>query len=58
MSYDLGMCLEGLRKTTKTLNQYSRCPDRDSNPAPPENKSEVLQLEAIFFGPVVYQVLQ
>jgi hypothetical protein len=36
--YYPGICLEVLKKTKKSLGQDSRCPDRHSNPAPPEYK--------------------
>jgi hypothetical protein len=34
--------LKGLRKTTKTLSQDSRAPDRDLNPGPPVHEAVVL----------------
>jgi hypothetical protein len=34
--YYPGICLEGLRRTTKPLIQDSRYPGRDMNPGPPE----------------------
>jgi hypothetical protein len=34
--------LEGPRETTEHLSQDSRCSGRDSNPLPPEHKSETL----------------
>jgi hypothetical protein len=37
-----GICLEVLRKTTKTLSQNSRSPGRDLNAGPPEYKAEML----------------
>jgi hypothetical protein len=37
-----GIRLEGLRKTTKTLNQYTQSPGRESNPKPPEYEIGVL----------------
>jgi hypothetical protein len=37
-----GICLEGLRKTTKNLSQDSRSPGRDLNPGPPEYEAGVL----------------
>jgi hypothetical protein len=40
--YYLGICLEGLRKTTKNLSQVSRSPGRDLNPGPPEYEAGVL----------------
>lgn len=36
--YDPGTGLEGLRKTTKSINSDARCPDRDSNGAPSQHK--------------------
>jgi hypothetical protein len=36
--YYLGISLEGLRKITKRVSQYRRCPDRKSNLVPPEYK--------------------
>jgi hypothetical protein len=33
--------LERLRKTTKTLSQYSRSPGRDLNPGPPKHEAGV-----------------
>jgi hypothetical protein len=40
-----GVSLEGLRKTTKNLNQGGRCSGRDLNRPPPEFKSRVLPLD-------------
>jgi len=40
--YYPGIRLEGLRRTTKTLNQDSRCSGLDLNPEPLENESGVL----------------
>jgi hypothetical protein len=37
-----GICLEGLRETTKNLSQDSRSPGRDSNSGPPEYKARAL----------------
>jgi hypothetical protein len=36
---------EGLKKTTRNLNQGGQCPSQDSNWASPEYKSEALPLE-------------
>jgi hypothetical protein len=36
LRYYPGICLEGLRKTTKKTRQYIRSPGRDLNPGPPE----------------------
>jgi hypothetical protein len=36
LRYYPGICLEGLRKTTKNLSQDNRSPGRDLNPGPPE----------------------
>jgi hypothetical protein len=38
----LSVCLEGLRKTTRTFRQDSRSPGRDLNPGPPEYKGGML----------------
>jgi hypothetical protein len=38
----VGICLEGLRKTTKNLSQDSRYTARDFNPGPPEYGAEML----------------
>jgi hypothetical protein len=40
-----GLCLQGLRKTTKVFRQDSRCPDRDSNRKPKDYKSVTLPLD-------------
>jgi hypothetical protein len=40
-----GLCLEGVRRVTKNLNQGSRCPGRDSNRAPSEYESGALLLD-------------
>jgi hypothetical protein len=40
-----GIFVERLRKPTRNLSQYSRCPGRDSNRAPPEYKSRALHLD-------------
>jgi hypothetical protein len=42
LRYHPGICLEGLRKDTETLSQYSRSPGRDLNPRPPEYEAGVL----------------
>jgi hypothetical protein len=39
-----GICLEGLRKTTKTLIQDSRSQGRDLNPVPPEYEAGLLTI--------------
>jgi hypothetical protein len=39
LRYSPGIYLEGLRKTTKNLSQYSRCPGRDLKP-----RSQILML--------------
>jgi hypothetical protein len=36
------ICVEGLRKPTKSLRQNSQFPDRDTNRPPPECESEAL----------------
>jgi hypothetical protein len=40
--YYPGICLDGLRKTTESLIQDSRSPDRDLNPGPPEYEAGAL----------------
>jgi hypothetical protein len=40
--YYLGICMKGLRETTKNLSQDSRSPGRDLNPKPPEYESGML----------------
>jgi hypothetical protein len=40
--YQSGICLEGLRKTTKNLSQDSRSPGRDLNPRFSEYEARVL----------------
>jgi hypothetical protein len=35
-NYYLGICLEGLKKTTKNLSHDSQSQGRDLNPGPPE----------------------
>jgi hypothetical protein len=42
LRYYPGIRLEGLRKTTKILNQDSLSPGRDLNPGPPEYEAGVL----------------
>jgi hypothetical protein len=42
LRYYSGICLEGLRKTTKNLSQDSRSPGRDLDPGPPEYEAGVL----------------
>jgi hypothetical protein len=44
LRYYPGICLEGLRKTTKNLTQDNRSPGRDLNPGPPEYEAGVLPL--------------
>jgi hypothetical protein len=36
--------MEEVRKTTKTLSQDSRTPDRDLNPRPPEYEAGMLTI--------------
>jgi hypothetical protein len=36
-----GICLEGLRKTTKILSKDNRSPSRDLNTGPPEYEAGV-----------------
>jgi hypothetical protein len=45
LKYYPGICLEGLRKTSKDIGQDSRCPGSDSNQASPEYMSEASPLE-------------
>lgn len=40
--YYPGICLEGLRKTTKTLSEENLCLGRDSNPVLTKYKTTVL----------------
>jgi hypothetical protein len=40
-----GICLDGLRKTTKNLGQDSRSPGPDLNLGPPEYEAGVLTLD-------------
>jgi hypothetical protein len=42
LRYYPGICLEGLRKTTKNLSQNNQFPGRDFNPGPPEYEIRVL----------------
>jgi hypothetical protein len=42
LNYYPGSCLEGLRKSTKTLSLDSRSPGRDLNLGPPEYEAAVL----------------
>jgi hypothetical protein len=44
LRYYPGTFLEGLTKTTKTLNQNSRSPGRDLNLGPPEYEAGVEKL--------------
>jgi hypothetical protein len=48
--YYPGLWLVGLIRTTENLSQNSRRPDRDSNRARPEHKSEGLPLEPTCLG--------
>jgi hypothetical protein len=43
--YHTGICLEGMRKTTKNLSQDSRSLDRDLNQGPPEYEVCVLSTQ-------------
>jgi hypothetical protein len=43
--YDLGICLEELRKTMETFSQDSVFPCRDSSQRPAEYKSIALRIE-------------
>jgi hypothetical protein len=43
-----GICLEGLKKTTKPLSHYSRYPDGDSNLAPPKYNSKTFLYTCLF----------
>jgi hypothetical protein len=45
----LGICLEGLRKSTKNLNRYNRLPDRDLNLELPNTKEQADPV-AVMFG--------
>jgi hypothetical protein len=47
LKYYSSIFLEGLEKTTTELSQESRCPDRDSNQAPPELKSRMLPINKL-----------
>jgi hypothetical protein len=49
-TYYTGIRLQGLRKTTKSLNQDSRLPGRDVNPGPPEHESGVLTCRPLCSG--------
>jgi hypothetical protein len=42
--YYLGIRLEGLRKPTKTLSQYSPSPDQDLNPSSLESGKGMLNM--------------
>jgi hypothetical protein len=42
LRYCPGICLDGLRKTTKKLSQDSKSVGRDLNPGPPDYKTGVL----------------
>jgi hypothetical protein len=42
LRYYNGICLEGPRKTAKTLSLDSQSPGLDLNPGPPEYKAKVL----------------
>jgi hypothetical protein len=43
--YNSRICLEGLRKSTKVLDQYSQCPSGDSNRTCMEYNSRVSWLQ-------------
>jgi hypothetical protein len=47
--YCSGICLEGLKKTTKNINQDRRFPVRDLNPGPPEYEVRVLNDSVVIF---------
>jgi hypothetical protein len=47
LRYYPGICLEGLRKTTKILSQDSRHPGRDLNQGSPEEEAGVLTTVSI-----------
>jgi len=53
LKYYSGICLEGPRRITESLSQYSRYPCRDSNMASPEYKSEAIPLESSFLISVI-----
>jgi hypothetical protein len=42
LPYFLGICLEGLRKSTKNLSHDSRSPAIGLNPGPPEHEAGML----------------
>jgi hypothetical protein len=44
VGYYLDFCLKRFWKTATNLSEDIRCPERDSNRAPPEYKSEALLL--------------
>jgi hypothetical protein len=48
LRYYPGICLEGLRKTTKKLSQDSQSPDRDLKPGPPKYEAGVVATAATF----------
>jgi hypothetical protein len=48
----VGIRLEELTKTMKTLNKGSRCPGRELNQEPPEYKSEMFPLETHWSVPI------
>jgi hypothetical protein len=53
LRYHSGICLEGLKETTKKTSQYTRCPKRASNLGLSEYKSETLLLGwscPLYFG--------
>jgi hypothetical protein len=49
LRYYLGICLAEQKRTTKTLSQEWRCPDRRSNRTLRECKAEALSI-CSFFG--------
>jgi hypothetical protein len=42
LMYSLGICLEGLRKTTNTPSQDGQAPGQNLSPVPPEYETGVL----------------
>jgi hypothetical protein len=58
--YYPNISLEGLKKITKNISKDNRCPDWDSNTAPPEYKSRALSLRqpATFYPPIYVCVSQ
>jgi hypothetical protein len=45
--YFPGICLDGLRNTTRLLSEYIRCPGQDSNRTPLEYKSDTLPRDPV-----------